>query len=56
MKEIDLTLKNTYVKGIVELLDKEISRLIKEDNEDWKKVSEIKGAIIISIYEHAIKE
>lgn len=56
MKDVNLTLKSTYVKGIVELLDKEISRLIKEDNEDWKKISEIKGAIIISIYEHALED
>lgn len=56
MKNIDLTLRNTDIKTIIELLDKEVSRLMREDNDDWKKISEIKGAIIISIYEHAIKE
>ena len=56
MKNIDLTLKNTQIEKIMTLLAQESSRLIGEDNEEWKEIEDIRGSIILSIYEHAIKE
>lgn len=57
MKNIDLTLTNTEIVTIMKLLDDEGSRLLREGNkEEWQKLSSIRGSIIVSIYEHAIKE
>lgn len=56
MKNIDLTLTNTQVEKIMTLLAQETSRLIGQDNEEWKEIEDIRGSIILSIYKHAIKE
>ena len=56
MKNIDLTLTNKQIEKIMTLLAQETSRLIGEDNEEWKEIEDIRGSIIISIYEHALKD
>ena len=56
MKDVNLTLKNAEVKTIVKLLDDEISRLMREDDDDWKRLYSIKGSIIVSIYKHALED
>ena len=56
MKNIDLTLKNTQIEKIMTLLAQESSRLIREDNEEWKEIEDIRGSIILSIYKHALED
>lgn len=57
MKNIQLTLTNDEIKDIMKLLDEEGNRLFREgDKEGWQKMSVIRGAIMVSIYEHALEE
>lgn len=56
MKNIDLTLTNTQIEKIMTLLAQESSRLIGQDNEEWKEIEDIRGSIILSIYKHALED
>lgn len=56
MKNIDLTLTNKQIEKIMTLLEQETSRLIGQDNEEWKEIEDIRGSIILSIYKHALKD
>ena len=57
MKNVDLTLTSEEVRTIMKLLDDEGSRLFREgDKEGWQRMSEIRGSIMVSIYNHALEE
>ena len=57
MKNIDLTLTNTEIVTIMKLLDDEGARLFREgDKEGWQKLSSIRGSIMVSVYEHALRD
>ena len=56
MKKIDLTLNAEDVRTIMRLLDEETDRLFQQDNDDWKRIGAIRGAIMVSVYEHAMEE
>ena len=56
MKDVNLTLKNTQIEKIMTLLAQESSRLMREDNEEWKEIEDIRGSIILSIYKHALED
>lgn len=56
MKKIDLTLNSEDIRTIMRLLDEETDRLFQQGNDDWKRIGAIRGAIMVSVYEHAMEE
>lgn len=56
MKKIDITLTSEDIRTIMKLLDEETDRLFQQGNDDWKRIGAIRGAIMVSVYEHTLEE